>query len=490
MTQPPVSRRIRLAYALTIFFFFIAYARFGIGTPQCFGDCSQYLYWTDATGLDQWIARWKDAQRPFPIPLAYSFFGPHSMESALNIVQFQTLFSFANWLVFAWASSSILRSPWLRFAGFAVLSSAMFGRGIGSFNLDLSSDSLSMSFQLLFLSLLFKPNILDQRMRSPAIWIRYGALFGFLCLGSLAIFARDTNAIFLLPILLLSSGFLARARLWPSSMACLLCAGICVGSLQVSAFTERGMFNTRNVFAARVFGSNEAMNFMRERHGFNPSPIDAASIKALSALWGRNELGVDPASVAPDGALRQANYALIRPMGEFALSARGAYAEWMIRHPIDHAALLWRNRSALLDSRFDRPSSVADMKGAFGPCDGCYPPLRLPSPPDISPIDHLSSDACLIALLACISCYCALAIRKRSTGANPSSLLHASPLAIAIAISIAGLLCSSAAFLGDYWEAGETLRHAMAGSVFFRLGLLCSVLMLADMLLSRRASRS
>jgi len=45
---------------------------------------------------------------------------------------------------------------------------------------------------------------------------------------------------------------------------------------------------------------------------------------------------------------------------------------------------------------------------------------------------------------------------------------------------LSGFICAYGAFLGEYWEQSEVMRHCLAGSVFFKLGCLVVIAVAVD----------
>src|SRR5208283_3022064 len=93
--------------------------------------------------------------RPWAVPTFFSLFGAFEISSAARIVLSQTYIAFLSWLLFAYACQGMFATRALKFVGFVLVSSLMFGQGYYHFNQFLLSDSLAMSSVLMQYALVF-----------------------------------------------------------------------------------------------------------------------------------------------------------------------------------------------------------------------------------------------------------------------------------------------------------------------------------------------
>ena len=133
---------------------FFVYELSSIGSPACFGDCFEYIALMQESG-PEFFHTMLTMFRPWAVPTFFSLFGAFEISSAARIVLAQTYIAFLSWLLFAYACQGMFATRALKFVGFVLLSSLMFGQGYYHFNQFLLSDSLAMSSVLMQYALVF-----------------------------------------------------------------------------------------------------------------------------------------------------------------------------------------------------------------------------------------------------------------------------------------------------------------------------------------------
>lgn len=441
----------------------LLYIKASIGTPICFrdGDCLSYTSLMDknsfaAYGLGLW-----NMSKPPTVGIIYSLFGPLSLQSAITIVFFQTLFSLIAWIAFAGCLARQMDAAWGRYGVYVFTLLSMFGRGFLHFNQFLISESLALSLLLLWLCIIVEIKTLcrwlgARNMKQGDQWLIF-MLITFIVAG-----ARDTNAytaVFSIPVLwvLLWSG---HRRL----LMGLVCAIVLVFLVTQLAAVSRHSENMFNVMTGYVMPFSEKRIFFSEKG----MPLSQALVEdpTVTRSWDIKHFDAN--------AFKAAKWKLAKTIGMSIFDANAIYMQYLLTHPLETTHTLYENRHLMLNSDVKIvPWLSSDIAPSLVFTEGkeeyMQPPVIPQAPEMLSLIDLFPLDGVIMATIVCLLVHIAYACGQREHNAMMIGLL----------LAVSGLGNTTIAFLGDFWSIDEVKRHCMIGGIIFKAG--CQLIIISTL---------
>ncbi len=452
-------------YAAYIVAAFFVYEVSSIGSPVCFSDCFEYIELMQASG-GEFFHTLYTMFRPWAVPTFFSLFGAFEISSAARIVLAQTYIAFLSWLLFAYACQGMFATRALKFVGFVLLSSLMFGQGYYHFNQFLLSDSLAMSSVLMQYALVFLfprfANFCEKADHGRTYIVLYLAVIFIVTAFEMA--TRDAN------IMLGLSGvaflfFANRKGVIGDEARWILVMFVFVAAFGQSwAARMRHPVNARNILAGAVF-ANEDMRDFFSKHGM-PASFDAAAAGAKPQSLDAVDIGeVDEVKKKIASAEQGAEEK------KFLGGVGGVYALYFLTHPayvVDNVA---RHRRLIFAQSVDLEATIE--RGGFAKPGarkfvrlGETTPFIAGASTKLSAGDYIPPVVGVLLLALC-----ALPPLMR-----PGEMWSFAPLFLAAM----GLVNAILGFFGDVWERSEMERHAFVGSMVLRLGLMLCLLRLIE----------
>lgn len=245
--------RNKVSLALVIIFGLYAVVRLAlsvsaISDPGMIEDTTAYLRISRENILSQRF--WADA-RPFVFPLLLKLTGQYLPLTSL----IQLFFSIFSWGCLAFLFVDFLRNNWVKIISFNVLLALSLVRHFASWDYMIMTESLSLSFFVLFLAC--------------GIWLIKGwsrtKAVVFIIVGMLFAFVRDTNAYVLLFLSVLLLFAVIFRWIHARNLAFIFSfAGIFLLSSWTSDLGARWVFPLNNNIGKRVLPSEQAVRFFKK----------------------------------------------------------------------------------------------------------------------------------------------------------------------------------------------------------------------------------
>jgi len=459
------KRRI-FDYGLLFLLFAIYYEYLNsiMGTPLC-DDCVGYIKLMRPLNLHDYLGVIAHSNRSFPIPVIFSWFGQFNLGAELSIVKFQSHFQFFAWILFSASVASLMNGWHARRVVFFLALLCMFGRGLPNLNRYILSDSLSMGMQLVLATVLIRFDVVSNILRIDRLGIKYLFLIVFVLFAAFAIFARDTNALmwgtaFLLLPFVAQNADRRNALIVAAVVVALSAMSLWCSSNGLMSF---GRANNIDMLTGRILPDEVAREYFKQKGLPNAEKIDRLAVERLSK-WNRAQGGASPEDFRTEGDFAKDRKQVAELVGwDFALQVRSIYVQYLISHPTKAVSIAMENIEEILDPRL--ASATNEKMIIFtDPCDACAPTV-ISRTRDISIIDAfplwLLSSLVICSILVWY-------FQEQKTKTQQSKQLFWS----GAILLLSGFICAYGAFLGEYWQQSEVMRHCFAGSVFFKLGCL------------------
>jgi hypothetical protein len=453
-------------YGLLFLLFAIYYEYLNsiMGTPLC-GDCVGYIKLMEPLNLPDYLRAIAHSNRSFSIPVIFSWFGQFNLGAELSIVKFQAHFQFFAWILFSASLASLMNGWYARRLVFFLALLCMFGRGLPDLNRYILSDSLSMGMQLILATVLIRFDVVSNILGIHRFGIKYLFLIVFALFAAFAIFARDTNALMwgtaylFLPFLAQNAD---RRNAWIVAAVVVVLSGM---SLWCSSngLMSFGRANNIDMLTGRILPDEAAREYFKQRGLPNAEKIDRLAVERLSK-WNKAQGGANLADVTNEGDLLKDRKQVAELVGwDFALQVRSIYVRYLISHPTKAVSIAMENIEVMLDPRLE--SATNEKTSIFiDPCESCAPTV-IKKTKDISILDAFPLWL-LSSLVICSVLFWSFHEGKKKTQES-KQLFWSGAIFL-----LSGFICAYGAFLGEYWEQSEVMRHCLAGSVFFKLGCL------------------
>jgi hypothetical protein len=460
-------------YGLLFLLFAIYYEYLNsiMGTPLC-DDCMGYIKLMRPLNFHDYLRVIAQSKRSFSIPVIFSWFGQFNLGAELSIVKFQSHFQFFAWILFSTSLASLMNGWHAKRLVFFLALLCMFGRGLPDLNRYILSDSLSMGMQLVFATILVRFDIVSNILRIDRLGIKYLFLPVFALFAAFAIFARDSNAL-MWGIAYLFLPFVAKPA---DKKNALIAAAVVVALSGISLWCSSsglmsmGRVNNIEMLTGRILPDEAAREYFKRRGLPNAEKIDRLAVERLSK-WNKAQAGASPADVTNEGDLLKDRKQVAELVGDFALQVRSIYVWYLISHPTKLVSMAMENIEVILDPRLE--SATNENTSVFtDPCDACAPTV-ISKTKDISLLDAFPLWL-LSSLIICSVLFWSFHEEKRKTQKSKQLFWSGAILLLS------GFSCAYGAFLGEYWEQSEVMRHCLAGSVFFKLGCLAVIAAAVD----------
>lgn len=401
-----------------------------LSKPRELADTAAYLRISKEPISD--IKFWGDS-RPFVFPLLLKISGQDVSTAATLHLGFSIL----TWGFLALTISALLSSTYLQLLSFGIILVLGLVRHLASWDYVMMTESLSVSWFVLFLAL-------GIWLAQREAWRVYKVIL-LLITGIFLAFTRDTNAY----LLLMLAGLLTLATLfrWTKPRTLILVAFF-IFTFFINNYTseigERWVFPLNNIVGRRILVNNAAMNYF-ESCGMPITP-------ELLALANTFANGQDRAFYE-DPALKDYRVWL----GE---NGKSCYMKWLLSNPIHSVGEALTQFESLI--RFDKLDKFFSRK--YDPVIPYY------VEPLIYPVKFI------LALWNILTIVALLAIWKRAWNANPLWGIY-----ILLCLPILPHL-----FITWHGDAMAPERHALSVGLQLALCFWIMVFLLLDQLIESR----
>lgn len=446
-----------LLFTLYLAVSFFLYQCISIGTPICFDDCLGYIPLMGQHGA-AYLHTFMTLFRGWSVPVVFALFGDFTLQTEFRIVLFQTNLAYISWIIFALSCQSLLTNRYSKIAGFLLISLIMFGQGYYHFNQFLLSDSLALSYVLLQFSLcLLSTRIFLACNQTTVLNSFFKTLYvaSFAFLSAVEIAARDSNlflAVFGLLIIIIYNRSAVFDRQKKLLLTLILVA---LMSLQAPGASFRHLINSWSTLSGLVLPTPDIRAYF-VAHGM-PQTLAAAGEAMPPQDLGNVNLV----------RLRQEQKIVFKIDPDFIIKTDRIYILYLITHPLYVINNTLKYHDMIFEQEVGAGSPGLGTAPAYlHPLPTSTSPLIFPANLSLSPLDYVPFPI-MLAFAVVYAVYAAFGVRHLT-------------MLLPLIFIVAGGSNAILSFFGAFWEHSEMMRHAMIGSILFRIGFALSILFTAD----------